>query len=495
MLWAMESAKLWPNSGADDGLQDTQTRYREALVAGHVAARQGRLEDALDAYRRAGELVGHRAVPLVRQGSVLHQLGRLEDALAVYRRALEISPGDSFALAGHAAALGGLERKAPRAALPWPVPASPAVLEDAQARYREALVAGHVATQQGRLEDALDAYRRAGELAVHRAVPLARQGSVLHQLGRLEESLAAYRRAAEIAPGDAFVLAGHVAALGPLEGPGRRAVPWPVAVSATVLLPIVYAIVLLVSEALVTFVDPLLVFPLHGGLVVAVSLHLAWLARRPVETAESRALTALLLSFVVAPLIRIISLTLPLAQIEPAYRYLFAGVPMALGALLVARTLGLGRQQIGIVWRKPRWQVLAVVGSLGLGLIEFTILRPAPMGAFPWTLAGLLPALAVGIFTGFPEELIFRGLMQTTARPIMRSGTILYAATVFAVLHLGYESVTDLVFVFAVGLFYGWIFERSRSIVGISIGHGLANVVLFFVAPHLMSVLTGRPLF
>ena len=494
MLGAMESAKLWPNSGADDSLQDTQARYREALVAGHVAARQVRLEDALDAYRRAEELGGHRAVPLVRQGSVLHQLGRLEESLAAYRRALEISPGDSFALVGQGAVFRGLERQVPKELL-RPGPPSPTVLQGTQARYREALVAGHVAARQGRLEDALDAYRRAGELAADRAVPLVRQGSVLHQLGRLEESLAAYRRAAEIAPVDSFALAGHAAALGPLEGPGRRAVPWPVAVSPTVLWPIVYAIVLLVGEALVTFVDPLLVFPLHGGLVVAVSLHLAWLARRPVVTAESRALTALLLSFVVAPLIRIISLTLPLAQIEPAYRYLFAGVPMALGALLVARALGLRREQIGMVWRKPRWQVLAVVGSLGLGLIEFTILRPAPMGAFPWTLAGLLPALAVGIFTGFPEELIFRGLMQTTARPIMRSGTILYAATVFAVLHLGYESVTDLVFVFAVGLFYGWIFERSRSIVGVSIGHGLANVVLFFVAPNLVPVLIGRPLF
>jgi hypothetical protein len=63
------------------------------------------------------------------------------------------------------------------------------------------------------------------------------------------------------------------------------------------------------------------------------------------------------------------------------------------------------------------------------------------------------------------------------------------------VLHIGYESATDLAFVFAVGLIYGWIFERSRSIVGVSIGHGLANVVLFFIAPNLVPVLIGRPLF
>ena len=403
MLSAMDAGTLWPDSGGDEGLSDTLARYREALVAGHVAARQGRLEDALDAYRHAGELGAHRALPFARQGRVLHQLGRLEEALAAYRRALAINPSEPFALTGHAAAV-----------------------------------------------------------ASRTAERLAR---------------------------------GAAGAAGRGERPVAARIRWAVPASPTVLFPIAYAIALLVAEALVTFVNPLLVFPLHGGLVLVVSLHLAWLARRPVETAESRALTALLLSFVVAPLIRIISLTLPLAQIEPAYRYFFAGVPMALGALLVARTLGLGREQIGIVWRKPRWQVLAVVGSLGLGLVEFTILRPAPMGALPWTVAGLLPAVAVGVFTGFPEEVIFRGLLQTTARPIMRSGTVLYAATVFAVLHIGYENPLDLVFVFAVGLFYGWIFERSRSIVGLSIGHGLANVVLFFVAPYLMPLLIGHPLF
>ena len=41
---------------------------------------------------------------------------------------------------------------------------------------------------------------------------------------------------------------------------------------------------------------------------------------------------------------------------------------------------------------------------------------------------------------------------------------------------------------FGVGLLYGWVFERSRSIIGISIGHGQANVVLFFIAPNLPAI-------
>jgi membrane protease YdiL (CAAX protease family) len=314
---------------------------------------------------------------------------------------------------------------------------------------------------------------------------------VVDDNARLEAAFQRRRQALEAARSASSALVGrHPRGSSEIKGVPRT-VPSSVAMGWAV----AYAIFLLNAELLVTFVSPLFVFPFHGGLVVAVSVHLAWLARSPVQTAESRALSALLLAFVVAPLIRVISLTLPLAEIEPSYRYIFAGVPMAVGGLLVAHSLGLGRAQIGIAWRMPRLQVLAVLGSLALGMIEFTILRPAPMGALPFSAAGLLPALSVGVFTGVPEEVIFRGVLQTAARPIMRGGTALYAATVFAVLHIGYASFIDLAFVFGVGLFYGWIFERSRSIVGVSIGHGLANVVLFFVAPYVLPMLVGRPLF
>ena len=366
--------------------------------------------------------------------------------------------------------------------------------------YKDALVAGHVAATRGRLEEALGAYRRAEEIGPHRPLPLVRQGAVLLELGRLDEALAAYSSALVLSPSDRAALSGRrtIIARGAgveLGGGGVQAA-WPRLSRAfsTELFLIGYMALLVVAEILVTFVSPVLVFPLDGGLVVLVSLHVAWLARQRVETAESRALIALLLAFVLAPLIRIISLTLPLAQIEAPYRYLFAGVPMTLAALVVARTLGLRRGQIGVTWRAPGLQLMTIVVSLGLGFVEFTILRPPPMGAPPWTLAGFLPAATVFIFTGAPEELIFRGILQTVARPILKSATVLYSATVFAVLHIGYKSLTDLLFVFAVGLFYGWMFERSRSIVGTSIGHGLANVVLFFVAPALFPGLIGHPI-
>jgi uncharacterized protein len=261
-----------------------------------------------------------------------------------------------------------------------------------------------------------------------------------------------------------------------------RAVPWDhIALAA-------YLALLTIGELAVTFVNPLLVFPLHGGIVGLAAVHVAWLEGRSEREAGRHPLTPFLLAFIVVALIRIISYTLPLTAIEPAYRYLFAGVPMALGALLVARAAGYSMRDVGLAWRMWRLQAIVIAASVGLSFIEFAILRPAPMGPFPWVAAGVIPALVVGIATGAPEELIFRGVLQTATRPILGRLNWIYASLVFAALHIGYQSALDLAFVFGVGLLYGWVFERSRSIVGVSIGHGLANVILFFVAPNLPAI-------
>ena len=250
---------------------------------------------------------------------------------------------------------------------------------------------------------------------------------------------------------------------------------------------VAYLALLTIAELAVTFGNPLLVFPLHGGIVGLAALDVALLEGRSDPEGSRHRLRPFLLTFIVVALIRLISLTLPLAAIEPAMRYLFAGVPMTLGAVLVARAAGFSAWDIGLAWRMWRLQVKVIVASLGLGIIEFVVLQPAPLGPFPWVAGGVIPAVVVGIATGFPEELIFRGVLQTATQPILGRLNWVYASLVFAVLHIGYQSALDLVFVFGVGLLYGWVFERSRSIVGVSIGHGVVNVVLFFIAPNLLA--------
>jgi tetratricopeptide (TPR) repeat protein len=85
-------------------------RYREALRAGHVAVRRGRLEDAAASYREAAALAGDRAVPRTALGSVELRLGQPDQALASFDDALAVAPGDDAALMGRAQALVVLQR-------------------------------------------------------------------------------------------------------------------------------------------------------------------------------------------------------------------------------------------------------------------------------------------------------------------------------------------------------------------------------------------------
>ena len=60
-----------------------------------------------------------------------------------------------------------------------------------------------------------------------------------------------------------------------------------------------------------------------------------------------------------------------------------------------------------------------------------------------------------------------------------------YVALLFGVLHIGYLSVLDVVFVMAVGLMFGYIVRWGGSILGVTLAHGLTNIMLFIVLPNL----------
>lgn len=369
------------------------------------------------------------------------------------------------------------------------------------ASYEDALAAAERAYRQRRMGKALQHLSRAASLAQRRALPHLLAGDIFLEMGRLQQATTAYRRALELDPSDDRALSGLSRAgaqrAAPAEPPwdASREVPpqRPFVVSSRlsarqvllVLAP--YLVLLAVAEYAVTFVNPMLAFPLHGGMIAVLTVHLTLLDQTSRRHPTGRYMEALLLTLMLSPLIRLISLTLPLPQLPDPYQFMFAGIPMMIGAFMVARYVGFRPAWIGLAWRGTSWQLMAIAGSVAIGVIEFAILRPDPMGALPWTAAGALPALSVAFGTGFPEELIFRGMMQTAARPLIGStGAVVYASVAFAALHIGYQSGIDVAFVFSVSLWYGWIFERSRSIIGVSIGHGLANVVLFFVGPNLL---------
>lgn len=194
-----------------------------------------------------------------------------------------------------------------------------------------------------------------------------------------------------------------------------------------------------------------------------------------------------LLALALAPLTRLLSMMMPLQHFRVINWYLLVGVPLFLAVFYTARVGNVSREMLGLTARKLPFQALISLTGIGLGYLEYSILHPSPLVREFSIQQIWLPALILLIFTGLLEEIIFRGLLQSSAISILGQAGMIYMALVFVVMHLGYHSWVDLVFVFAVALFFGWVVRRSGSILGVTLAHGLTNISMFLIFPFLQT--------
>jgi membrane protease YdiL (CAAX protease family) len=231
-----------------------------------------------------------------------------------------------------------------------------------------------------------------------------------------------------------------------------------------------------IAESVTTFTNPVYGVSLHA--VILFSL-LTLSALRYSENPPS----SLFLSLSLAPLIRIISLSLPLAYFPRYAWYLVAGLAVLLATVTLMRVEGLGFREVGVTLNKPLMQAAVGLTGIPFGIIEYHILRPEPL-AVGSLFENALLAIALIFFTGFAEELVFRGVMQRSAVEAFGWKTgVLGVNAVFSILHIGWLSILDVLFVFTIGLLFGFMTFKTGSIVGVSLSHGLTNVFLFLVMP------------
>ncbi len=244
-----------------------------------------------------------------------------------------------------------------------------------------------------------------------------------------------------------------------------------------------YLVVLTAAELLTTLFAPQSSAMLYNFLVAQYVLLLVLLL---VQTAVSRRRKEhrLWLALTIVPIIRITSFSLPLATFHLMYWYLITSVPVFIGAVLIMRQIGFSWRDVGVNGRNWRWQIPLFLSGLLIGYFEYFILQPRSLvGGLGWAHV-VAAALILLISTGFLEELIFRRMLQQVAIDLWgRTFGIVYVAAIFGVLHIGYSSFVDVVFVFSVGLFFGWAADKTGSIVGVTLAHGLANIVLFLILP------------
>ena len=240
-----------------------------------------------------------------------------------------------------------------------------------------------------------------------------------------------------------------------------------------------YIVLIAAAETVTSFYDPGYGLFFHSVLLVSLlTLSSLWHRANPASS--------LFLSLALAPLIRILSLSLPLIYFPRYAWYLVAGVPVLAATVTVMRVEGLGLSDVGITFRKPLAQAGTALTGVPFGVIEYFILKPEPLATNLPPRDLILLAVALIFSTGFVEELVFRGVLQGRAvKTLGEKAGVIGVAAVFAALHIGWLSVLDVIFVFAIGLFFGFITLKTGSIIGVSLSHGITNVLLFLAMPSL----------
>jgi hypothetical protein len=211
-------------------------------------------------------------------------------------------------------------------------------------------------------------------------------------------------------------------------------------------------------------------------------------------------LAPLLVAASLASLVRVFSLAVPrypffgLPETDPLNTIpwlALVSIPLLVSILAVAYVQRLGPRDLGLLftrWQEVPLQAAIAATGIPLGFLEFAILRPEP-----WVSTLALGSVAIGglvifLATGLSEELIFRGiLLRRAVEGLGERFGLLYVTAIFASLHIFFLKGEDLVFVFAVGLFYGFVVLETRNLWGAILSHTLGNVILYLVAPFLLT--------
>jgi len=179
-------------------------------------------------------------------------------------------------------------------------------------------------------------------------------------------------------------------------------------------------------------------------------------------------------------ILRLLNLSMPVFFPYTIYWFPLVYLPIFPSAYLVVNVLNLTVEDIGLNLKKLQIYIPAgvLIGCI-LALIEFRILKTESL--IPDFSIGSIVALFVimFLFVSLTEELIFRSVLQSSLEKEfgMLSGLIL-ATAIFAIMHMQ-GGFLETIFIFFAGILIGYLFQKTRSLIFITVIHGTVNVMIF----------------
>lgn len=233
--------------------------------------------------------------------------------------------------------------------------------------------------------------------------------------------------------------------------------------------------VVTLAEALVATVSLQLGLFVHLGLSVLLLVFAVF--------GSDRAVGELCLGMILVSMVRVLSVGLPLNAVPQFVWYPLVAAPIYLSIGVVMWQTGLSAPDVGLRWGNVPRELAFGAGGITLGVVEYNILRPESLLRSQSLPHLVLVIVILLVFTGVFEELLFRGVLQQLALRALEIPGLVLASLLFAAMHIGYRSLIDLAFVGAVGALFAYVAFRGGSLLGVSLAHGLTNVILFVVMP------------
>jgi uncharacterized protein len=231
---------------------------------------------------------------------------------------------------------------------------------------------------------------------------------------------------------------------------------------------------LLVSAVATALID--------SAVIVIALTHFGWAQRSPLAIGEPG--VRLLPAVALIPLMRMLSLTLPIPDLPPLAWLGLIATPLLLAIGATARLTRVGVRQMGIAPLAVPWTgVIVVILSVPIGVLVGWI-SPATIPVAsdaPW-MAAVAAATLVGA-AAIPEELVFRGLLQPLLHNAIGGLAPFLAAAAFAATYIGWQSPALVAVMAGVGLMYGIELARSRSLWPAILGHSALVLAAAFLSP------------
>ena len=221
---------------------------------------------------------------------------------------------------------------------------------------------------------------------------------------------------------------------------------------------------------------------LYHGMLVLIILHHYLLAREDPDRRKLLLLAAI-------PLLRMISMAMPVGLIPPLYRYPMVGIPLLASVGIILRETKIPWSQIGLQWPRIRkseqvWEnILIAMTGIPLGLMGYYFADPIPLVTdFGW---GEVTAsiMVVILYVAILEEMVFRGMLLTTLQNTFGQIGILIASILYTLMFASYHSIEGIILMGFSSLLYSWHVLESRSILAATVSHTLMIVGMLIIWP------------